>query len=298
MCASLLKNKSRKSAFTLLELLVVLGVLAVLLCLLVPAIQNVRTAGLKSQNSNSVRQALVAIHNYAGANQELLPSLDGNFIKSGGRVSLICALCPFLEADHRTPPALIRFKTDPSWAIPDGPLFSPGQGPATEPPLQESVTSLAFNPLVFAKNKRLHSAIPDGASNTLGITEHFGLCGQARFDWRLVETECLDLSMKKILCKSGSSRRATFSDRALYEDVYPVTESQGASPVTRGSKPLNFQVLPSLGKCDPSIPQSSVPGGIVCGFVDGSVRLVGQGVLDAVFWGSVTPDRGEALAFD
>jgi hypothetical protein len=159
--------------------------------------------------------------------------------------------------------------------------------------------SLAFNPLVYGSGKRHQSSIPQGTASTIAITEHYGLCDQARFDWQIIRFECLEFpSMKRIPCPSSSERRATFADAEMYLEVAPVTTQGENRPVTVGSLPLTFQVRPPLNQCDPRIPQSSFPGGILCGFADGSVRFINQNVSQSAFWGSVTPDRGETVSLD
>jgi hypothetical protein len=213
-------------------------------------------------------------------------------------------MCPYLEADVNHPPKLIRFSSDPSLLFtppPDPPLPpAPGGGfVQPPPPIQQRVTSLAFNPLVY-RGRPLSASIPDGMSMTIAITEHYGFCENAQYKWQNLDTTCFDdvTTMRQVPCDSSSERRATFADAPMFQDVGPVTTEGNKGPVSIGSLPLTFQVQPALNQCDPRVPQSSVPGGIVCGFADGSVRFVGQNVSQAMFWGSVTPDRGEIVSLD
>ncbi len=184
-------------------------------------------------------------------------------------LSVIAAISPYIEGDSVIPPRLIGFSSDPSLSIATTEPAPPPFGISNELPLQKQATSLVFNPLVFSKGKFMATAIPDGASNTMLITEHYEICGEAIFHWKHLKNECLKPpKMKRVLCPSGSGQmRATFADFEMFKDVYPVT----ASGVTRGSDPVTFQVQPSLSQCDPRIPQSSLPGGILCGFADGSI---------------------------
>lgn len=291
-----------RTAFTIIELLVVVGILSVLAALLLGAIQKVRITAYKQSNSNGIRQSILAIHQFSDGNHGFLPSVDGNVIigPNPHPFSVIRAISPFLESDYDNPPALIRFKTDPSLSLTSAFNYSSSNGSVQEPPLQETVTSLALNPLVLTKGKSINASIPDGTSNTLLITEHYGICGSARFDWRHLQNECIQApSMKKILCPSGvGARRSTFADYKMYEDVYPAQFVENSSAITRGSDSVTFQVQPLLTQCDPRVPQSSLPGGILCGFVDGSVRFIHKNIAGLVFWGSVTPDKGETCNFD
>jgi hypothetical protein len=251
-------------------------------------------ASQRAINCNSVKQVLLASHNYADVNRSLWPNVDGNRNTTAVPGSVVRALCPYLEADMDHPPKLIRFNTDPSLQFAPTEPSSPLPG-TTEPDIQLSVTSLAFNPLVYT-GKRFSESISDGMSATIAITEHYGLCENAQFDWRHVTTTCLDFpAMTVVPCSSSSQRRATFADGRMYQDVVPVTTEGNSGPISAGSLSLTFQVLPLPNQCDPRIPQSSLPGGLLCGFADGSVRFVGRNVSEATFWGSVTPDRGEIV---
>ena len=110
---------------------------------------------------------------------------------------------------------------------------------------------------------------------------------------------CTDLTGSIVPCGSGVTRRYTFADGpAAFLDVYPVTTPGVGGPTTVGSRPKTFQVRPAVAECDDAIPNSSLPGGIVAGCLDGSVRFVRSDIDPAVFWGSVTPAGGEVVALD
>ena len=70
---TLLASKKRRG-FTLIELLVVISIIATLMSLILPAIQNAREAGRRTQCLNNLRNVTVAIHNFASSNKSRLPA--------------------------------------------------------------------------------------------------------------------------------------------------------------------------------------------------------------------------------
>ncbi|MCA9086300.1 MAG: DUF1559 domain-containing protein, partial [Planctomycetaceae bacterium] len=68
-------SKQRRRGFTLIELLVVISIIATLMSLILPAIQNAREAGRRTQCLNNIRNVTVAALNFASSNKSRLPAL-------------------------------------------------------------------------------------------------------------------------------------------------------------------------------------------------------------------------------
>ncbi|APZ95748.1 DUF1559 domain-containing protein [Fuerstiella marisgermanici] len=94
----------RRAGFTLIELLVVISIIATLMSLILPAIQNAREAGRRTQCLNNIRNVTVALLNFASSNKSRLPALSyynrnpGSMVPSfsDGR-SWVVEVLPFMD---------------------------------------------------------------------------------------------------------------------------------------------------------------------------------------------------------
>lgn len=90
-------------AFTLVELLVVIAIIGVLIALLLPAVQQAREAARRMQCTNNLKQAALAVHNYADIYLAFPPKRAGTTqgadctVKNGAFGSGWMRLLPFFE---------------------------------------------------------------------------------------------------------------------------------------------------------------------------------------------------------
>src|SRR6187200_274973 len=94
---------SRRPAFTLIELLVVIAIIAILIGLLLPAVQKVREASMRTKCQNNLKQLGLGIHNYESSNKRLPSPGEGVIPNSATKDydthSFFTYILPFIEQD-------------------------------------------------------------------------------------------------------------------------------------------------------------------------------------------------------
>ena len=183
----------RRRAFTFVELLVVISIVAVLIGLLLPAVQKVREAAMRTKCQNNLKQIGLASHSYEEANRVFPPAgvypVGGTAAES---YSVHARLLPYLEQDSLA--SLVNF-AEPAVSQPvvTGhriPIFicpsevNPTPRPGNPPryPLSYAAnvgTWLVYDPNTgaggdgaFPMNQGVRAIeFRDGMSNTVGFTE-------------------------------------------------------------------------------------------------------------------------------
>lgn len=78
-------RRSRRPAFTVVELLVVIGIITLLMGLIIPAVQKVREAANRAVCSSHLRQLALGVHQYHLAHRRLPPGQVGPYRRIPGQ---------------------------------------------------------------------------------------------------------------------------------------------------------------------------------------------------------------------
>lgn len=286
----------RSSAFTLMELLVIVAIIGVLIALLLPAVQRVREAAIRTASMNNLRQIALATHGFADTHSGKLPSLAGSTVQPPFQ-SMFLTLLPHIEQDN-----LYRSELAKSSLYEIKVFISPADPSFVVPDASKGTSSYCANAQVFIGEPALHRSIPDGCSNTIAFAEHYAWgCGRTHFNWSVeqsVDFPGFDVSMHRTSFADNGPKVLRYFDfsypNAYLRDDYPLTS--GNPPTSRSAiTGLTFQVRPRFEDCDPRIPQTPHSAMLVA-LCDGSVRSLSGGISQAAFWGAVTPDGREVLS--
>jgi hypothetical protein len=170
--------KSKRLAFTALELVVVLAILLFAIALLLPLVQRVREAAARTQSTNNLKQLGIAMHNFHDSFRGFPPAVDD---KGPAHFHIL----PFIDQDPLFRQAdgaawkngvyghVIAVYLDPRDETLPGNVYKDWLG----------ATNYAVNWMIAREGKAKITDITDGTSNTAMFTERYQLCNGAPTAW-------------------------------------------------------------------------------------------------------------------
>jgi prepilin-type N-terminal cleavage/methylation domain-containing protein len=276
---NLFRTSARKDGFTLIELLVVIAIIAILIGLMLPAVQKVREAAARTQDSNNFKQQVLALHGCNDTYNRLPPAYN-NFPNPvagvgspAGLGTLQYFLLPWLEQT-----ALYNQVADSSDNAMNSPLkvfMSPAD--PTMPP-NGIVTmmggtyggcSYASNYIVFGNNPggsaRIPTTFTDGTSNTIVFGPIYTTCDGMSVGWQMG------------ICGNPPTWLYSYTSADYLALPLP-------------------QLQPSINNCDPMQLQSPYQSGTLVAMADGSVHSVSSGV--SLYSWNLALNPADGLVFD
>jgi type II secretory pathway pseudopilin PulG len=290
----------RRTGLTVIETLVVVAVLGFLIGLLLPAVQKACRAATRTDITNRTRQIVLGIHHYAADRGGSLPGYKVLPITEWGVPGPLFNILPYLEPpfpppyynrfQHANGGWILNYYTFPFYQSPGDPTLPvPGERPHATPR-----TNFAVNWPLFGGAPLLPASVSDGTAQTIAVAEKYYRPTAHRM--RTTYLFWGPLSGPPGGPNADGGRSGTFAD-PKYLDVVPVTSD--SPPVSRPSVAgVTFQAAPRPEDADGRMLQSSFPGGLIVGMMDGHTRTLRPGIAVTAFWAAVTPAAGDTATLD
>jgi prepilin-type N-terminal cleavage/methylation domain-containing protein len=295
-----------RKAYTLVEVIIVIAIIAVLISLLLPAISKIRSASLRTQSQNHLRQIGLSFHMAIADNSNHVPGLlnpeRSHEGASQGDKDPFGSILPYTEGAGSFP----YYFDDPPFGL-GMPLIKVFLSPTDftidkrkKIPFARfercGPTSYAANMHACSGNPMFPGSFVDGTSNTIAFSEGYHDT-QKRSNLRIYQGPHIRIgTVQHPYPFDYTGDTSTFANVNHFE-VYPVT--RGNPAFTTSNVPgITFQLTPSHEESDGRQLQATQSNGLLVAMFDGSVRTIGPQVSESSFWSLVTRSGGEVLIPD
>ncbi len=252
------KASIRLHGFTLIELLVVIAIIAILIGLLIPAVQKVREAAMRSTSANNLKQMGLATHNFASASDGVLPPYAGYLPGGTGTHSFFYYILPYIEQENiaaNNPQGQIGVNI----AIPVKTYNAP-LDPTNDSTLQ--LTSYASNQALF----KTTTTFPN--TTTANLNNSFGSKG----------TSNTVMIMERYAKTPVNARLVLNNGNHIWSGSYTSLDCTVIPPSGGYTAPPAPQFAPVPSAADVYRPQGFTSSVMLVCLGDGSVRAVGPSI--------------------